>query len=393
MAPMPRLATRGTGAHIAWALVAVDLALATATIAIVAANHGSVSDLVGGGALVPAVGFPILGALVVRRHGSHAVGWLLIVMGLSLTVEGCADNWATVALEDRPGSLPFGTFASWLQAWAWMPGWLLATTLLPAVFPEGRPRGRVRLLAWVAGATVAAVTIAIAAVSWHLRGPLLLTETEDDPRAATLDAIASAGVGATGVLACVSFGTLAARLRRGTPTMRRQGAWVAYGVGVAVAISLVGAFVDFSAIGHADRFLRPLALMSGIGLAMLRHDLYDIDVVVNRTLVYGSLTALLAATYGAGVLLLQLVLSPSSDLAVAGSTLAVAALVGPARARIQSLVDRRFYRHRYDARQTLAAFSARLRDEVSLDALGAELRAAVTETMHPAHVSIWIRPR
>ena len=387
MEPMAPAST----SRLAWALAALApvLLLATAVVSVSGGHslRGAAGEIVGVG-LVFSLGLPLLGALVIRGRGGHAVGWLMIGIGVSIAFHTMTTTWAQVALVDDPGSMPGGGLASWFGVWAWLPGWALATTLLPVLFPDGRPVGRRRLLAWIDVIAVALAAGAIAAVAWHLRGPLLVQD-RDLPAPAALNRVGTAAFVVIGVLTLVSMGSLLRRYRQAAPDVRRQIGWAVYGAAVAVVVSIVGTVVD---VGGLFQVLQASALVGGLAVAMLRYRLYDIDVVINRTLVYGLLTVALTAFYLLSVLVMQLVLSPSSSIAVAASTLGVAALFRPAQTAIQAAVDRRFYRRRYDAAQTLARFGAHLRDQVDLRALDAELRAVVRDTLQPAHVSLWLRP-
>jgi hypothetical protein len=304
---------------------------------------------------------------------------------VTIALHNLVDTWQNTA-HDNPGSLPWGDAAHWVGAWLWFPPWVLVTTLLPTIFPDGRPTGRRRRLAWVDVVGVAVVTIAFAAVTWPLRGTY--DESGGDPPSVAI--VYVGGILVVALLTFVSLGSLVSRYRRADAVLRRQIAWVVYGAAVAVVMSLIGAVPSDSPL---FQILEALAIVGGFAVAMFRYELYDIGVVVNRTLVYAALTATLAVTYLGSVLLLQLVLSPSSDLAIAGSTLAAAALFRPARTYIQSTVDRRFYRRKYDAQRTLESFAGLARTQVELEALSAELRRVVAETMQPTHVSLWVRPR
>ncbi len=202
------------------------------------------------------------------------------------------------------------------------------------------------------------------------------------------------------ILIAAALVSLGVRMRRARGRERLQLKWFVFVTSLIVLFLAVGT-IGGSAVQNSSQLASGIVfatLLSGLpvamGIAILRHNLYDIDVVINRTLVYGLLTATLAAVYVGSVLLLQLALdsvTSNSSLAVAVSTLGVAALFRPARSRIQAVVDRRFYRRKYDAARTLEGFTAHLREEVDLEAVGAELRNVVHEAMQPRHVSLWLR--
>jgi hypothetical protein len=376
---------------VAWALAAVSV-LASAGAAVIAFANDR-PEAATSIATVFALCFPVLGALVIRQRGSHSVGWLMIFIGVTVSLHAFLDNWSRAALLWDPGSLPGGVFFSWVALWLWIPGWVFATSLLPVLLPDGRPRGWRRRLAWADGIGVTLIVLVTAVLGWPIRGHIDEPVNPSPELAAAFERLNASyivWVLVIVVLTLVSLASLVIRYRRETREIRRQIAWVLYGLVLAIVFALIGAW---NSVTSLVQVLEALSLVAGIAIAMFRYNLYDIGVVVNRTLVYGGLTAVLGAAYLGSVLLLQLLLSPSSDLAIAGSTLAVAALFRPARGRVQKLVDRRFYRSKYNAQRTLDSFSARLRDEVALDALGAELRGVVADTMQPAHVSLWLRPR
>ncbi|MET0207123.1 MAG: hypothetical protein ABW228_08100, partial [Thermoleophilaceae bacterium] len=303
---------------------------------------------------------------------------------------GYAEFW----LDGNAASTTLGELAASYGDVSWIPAILPAATFLLLLFPNGRlPSRRWRPVAWCAGLGIALVFMG------DFTDP---GQLEDYPEVVNAYGVDSPvldlveGIGALLLLVALvgSPLSLVLRYRRAGYEERQQIKWLALAGAMAAAtfmIALVAWELLTEGVANAAIMLSVVALPVAAGVAILRHRLYDIDVVINRTLVYGALTATLGGAYVGSVLLLQLVLSPSSDLAIAASTLAVAALVRPARSRIQELVDRRFYRRRYDAQRTLEAFAARVRDEVELPALTGELATVVHQTMQPAHVSLWLR--
>jgi hypothetical protein len=341
--------------------------------------------------------FGVLGGLIASRHPRNPIGWLFCGIAVTGSLMSLSRGIAELWLDGNGVPTALGETAAWYGDVSWILVILPAATFLLLLFPDGRlPSPRWRAVAWCAGVGIALVFVGDSLGP----GPL-----DDYPELANpysvdgpvLDVVVGIAVLSLAVAIVGSPLSLVLRFRRAGRVERLQIKWLALAGGVAAAtfvIALAGYDVWTSEVADGAIMLSILMLPVAAGMAILRYRLYDIDVVVNRTLVYGALTATLAAAYLCSVLLLQLALSPlteQSDLAIAGSTLAVAALFRPARARIQHAVDRRFYRRRYDAARTLERFGVRLRDEVDLETLGGELRGVVADTMQPAHVSLWLR--
>jgi hypothetical protein len=328
--------------------------------------------------------FATLGALVASRQPRNPIGWLLLLAGQSYVVGGvCVDS--------------SGTLAAWVGAWVWMAGIGPVATFGLLLFPTGHlPSSRWRPVAWLAGGGLAALLVGLATDAGEIQdsgvgNPLGLDAVPWLPSALT----AAGGVAL--ILALLgSLASLAARYRGGRPEERQQLKWLVYSATLVLAGVLVSLPIESSGSANADNVSNAITSVTvatlpiAMGIAILKHRLYDIDLVIRRTLVYAVLTATLAAAYLVSVLLIGLAVG-RSGLAVAVSTLAVAALFRPALARIQGVVDRRFYRRRYDAALTLEAFGGRLREELDLEALASDLRGVVQDTVQPAHVTLWLR--
>jgi hypothetical protein len=345
-------------------------------------------------ALIVAAPFAVVGVLVASRRPRNPIGWLFLAFALVAAFAASADRYATYALVEHPGSLPGGDWVAWTASGIWHPafGFFVFSFLL---FPDGRlPSARWRPVAWIAAANY--LVGGVLGLLWNPLFGEFFPYVEPPFRLPDYFVV---GV-AFGVFLFVNFALLALsavslvlRLRRATGVERQQLKWFVYAVALFALVFPPSVLVLGD--GRLIVFLLPL-VPAAAGIAILRYRLFDIDILINHTLVYGSLTVLLAAAYAGGVVGLQSVFramtGQESTLAVVASTLAIAALFSPLRQRVQAFVDRRFYRRKYDAVKTLEAFGSRLRDETDLDALSGDVVEVARGTMQPAHVSLWLRP-
>jgi hypothetical protein len=372
-------------------------------------NFSLVGQLAGALFLV----FSLVGALVASRRPRNPIGWILLADGLLWMLSGVMDEYAVYGVAS-PGSVPFPVVIAGINNWLWLPAVGLLGTYVFLLFPDGGlPSSRWRPLAWISGAVLVLGSVGVALTPGRLanlggtRNPFGL---EMHPWLFT---------GMLGFLlllpVCMVLSALSLvlRFRQSRGEERQRIKWIAFAgsvVGLLYLGAMTTAFIFPSGawfqsgsplwldlLAYAALFSFTL-VPTAVGVAILRYRLYDIDLLINRTLVYGSLTITLVSLYFGGVATTQTLLSTLTgqeqqpQFAVVVSTLVIAALFNPLRRRIQSIIDRRFYRKKYDATRVLEAFSARLRDETDLDRLEDDVVAVVRETVQPEHASVWLRP-
>ncbi|HEY3766619.1 MAG TPA: hypothetical protein VGL44_15765 [Gaiellales bacterium] len=352
--------------------------------------------------------FGVAGALIASRHPRNSVGWLLIAIGFSWALDSALEGYAVYGLKTHPGSLPAAAYANALDDWLWVVSIGTMGTLLLQLFPDGRPLSpRWRPLAWVSGIAIA-VTAASAMFSPGRMSDSAVPASPNPVGVAALGGLLSLTHNALSIaILCIPFSAVALllRYRRSHGVERLQLKWLVSAAAAIVAFYMVVVSISGAPAGKVPLWLLVLQdaavfafclIPLAIGAAVMRYRLYDIDMIVRRTVVYSALVAVLALVYVAAVSGLgwigRTVTGQSGAVAVTVSTLLVAASFQPLRTRIQSAVDRRFYRGRYDAQVAVARFSSRLRSEVDLESLSGELIGLVDETLQPSRTTLWLRP-
>ena len=395
---------------LAWSLAGLSVILYAASVPLYVGLSGTLTVSLGGTLFLV---FPVVGALVASRRPRNPLGWILLADGLLWNLSTLLDYYSDFGVA-RPGSVPFVVWAATINNWLWVPAVGLLGTYAFLLFPDGRlPSRRWRSLAWLSGIMILLVSIQVGTTPGDFEGLEGIRNPLGNLALAWMKFSPYFVVPPFLLCMVASILSLVLRFRRSMGEERQQIKWIVFAaslIGLLYVLAMVGSFVYPQETWFAPG--SPLWLLSleyaallsfplvpiAIGFAMLRYRLYDIDVVINRALVYGSLTVTLALVYLGGVASIQTLFriltgqEQQPQLAVVISTLAIAALFNPLRKSIQAFIDRRFYRTKYDAAKTLAAFSARLRDEMDLESLEADLVSVVRETVSPYHISLWLKP-
>jgi hypothetical protein len=381
---------------VAWLLCGQALALIACAVVLAVLN----------GADVDAVSFPlamtvsaVVGGLVASRRPENLIGWFFLGGALCFAFVTFASEYAAYGSLNAPGALPGALAMAWLLSWVSVPGVMLLLVFVPLYFPDGRlvsPRWRwlVRLAVLFGVSEV----VRSALSPGKMRDSGIVNPLGIEALRPVFDLFETLVFAVYFTLLFASAASLVVRFRRSGSVERQQIKWLALAALAIPVWFLTNAPIQAVAPNLflvIDSLVVSALIPLAAGIAILRYRLYDIDVIINRALVYASLTVTLALVYVGSVVSLQAALRAltvqESTLAVVASTLAIAALFNPLRRRVQGFVDRRFYRRKYDAAKTLETFSGRLRDETDLGTLGDDLVGVVKETMQPAHVSLWLR--
>ena len=378
-----------TAAWLAWSVCGLTVVLVACTVALAFLNRSDVRAVI----------FPlgvtlsaVVGGLVASRRPANPVGWFFLGIGGCMAITVVAAEYATYGLAGAQAM-------AWLQSWLWVPGVMLLFCFLPLYFPDGRLVSR----RWRWVVRLAIFSCVTGAALFALSPGEIPYMGVDNPLGIEAlrpvsDFLEPVYLALYFLLWFASAASLVARFRRSGSMERQQIKWLAFAASAVPVWFLTNAPIE-AAVPNlfqvVDALIFSALIPVAAGVAILRYRLYDIDVVINRTLVYGTLTATLVALYFGGIVVLQYIFRTlsggESQLAIVTSTLAIAALFNPLRRGIRGFVDRRFYRRKYDAAKTLQAFGSRLRDETDLRRLGDDMVGVVQETLQPAHVGLWLR--
>jgi signal transduction histidine kinase len=386
-----------TARFLAWAGVAISAAEVVGAFAIGAAGNASSNEFAAVG-LVLVLTFPLMGALIASKRPESPIGWIFIAVGLSFSTASLTGQWSDYALVQRPGALPFGAFMSWVAVWAWPPGILLVFTFLLLLFPDGQlPSRRWRVVVRLALADLALLVVPVAITAWPIRGPVLLNIGDSAPEAAS-DAfklgynLQVAGILVMFVLGLFSAASLIVRMRRATGDEREQIKWFAFAASILVVAVILGSPL-FHVGGQLQVVAFPLVPLAS-AIAILKYRLYDIDVVINKTVVVGALAAFVTIVYLAIVVGVGAAIGTHGEPNVVLSIVAtaiVAIAFQPLRTRAQRLANRLVYGKRATPYEVLSIFAERMGETFSTEDVLPRLARAIADGTGATKAEVWLR--